>query len=166
MSQHESTGPVSSHAPFQARIASVALITTVAVLLAACATFMIQQWAVSRQEARATTEALNTVVAEMAAPALAAGDTDAARRAVAAVVKAPGVRSARLIDARGRVVAQDDALPSEASAHTVRTPVTLNGREIGALVSSVESPTLAALAVGGAMAAGGVMWANRRRRPA
>ena len=147
MSQHESTGPVSSHAPFQARIASVALITTVAVLLAACATFMIQQWAVSRQEARATTEALNTVVAEMAAPALAAGDADAARRAVAAVIKAPGVRSASLIDARGRVVvAHDDALPSSASAHTVRTPVTLNGREIGALVSSVESPTLAALA--------------------
>src|SRR5215217_6701572 len=94
MSQHESTSQAASHAPFQARIASVALITTVAVLLAACATFMIQQWAVSRQETRATTEALNTVVAEMAAPALAVGDADAARRAVAAVIKAPGVRSA------------------------------------------------------------------------
>jgi|SRR5215217_3950675 len=147
MSQHESTSQAASHAPFQARIASVALITTVAVLLAACATFMIQQWAVSRQETRATTEALNTVVAEMAAPALAVGDADAARRAVAAVIKAPGVRSASLLDAEGKVVvAQQDVQTSTAAAHTVRTPVTLNGQAIGVLVSTVESPTLGALA--------------------
>ena len=29
---------------------------------------------------------------------------------------------------------------------------------------AVDGPTLAALAVGGAVAAGGVMWASRRRR--
>ena len=40
------------YAPFQARIASVALITTVVVLVAACVTFMLQQWAVAREELR------------------------------------------------------------------------------------------------------------------
>ena len=39
--------------PFQARVASVAIITTVAVLVAACLSFMLQQWSVSRQQARA-----------------------------------------------------------------------------------------------------------------
>ena len=38
--------------PFQARVASVAIITTVAVLVAACISFMLQQWSVSRQQAR------------------------------------------------------------------------------------------------------------------
>ena len=38
--------------PFQARVASVAIVTTVAVLVAACLSFMLQQWSVSRQQAR------------------------------------------------------------------------------------------------------------------
>jgi len=146
MSQQTDTIQASSHAPFQARIASVALITTVAVLLAACATFMIMQWAVSRQETRATTEAMNVVVAEIAAPALAGGDEDAARSAVRSMVDAPGVRAASLIDAKGRILAvQRDPEAGSGGEHTVRTPVLLNGRTIGALVTTVETPRLAAL---------------------
>jgi len=82
MNQHTDTIQAPSHAPFQARIASVALITTVAVLVAACFTFMIQQWAVSRQETKATAAAMNTVVAEIAAPALGRGDEAPAARPV------------------------------------------------------------------------------------
>ncbi|HWU13216.1 MAG TPA: hypothetical protein VN157_04315, partial [Caulobacter sp.] len=42
-----------THAPLQARIAAVALTTTVAALLAACLCFMLQQWSVARQESQA-----------------------------------------------------------------------------------------------------------------
>ncbi|MES2035946.1 MAG: histidine kinase dimerization/phospho-acceptor domain-containing protein, partial [Pseudomonadota bacterium] len=147
MNELRSSSPAASHAPFQARIASVALITTVAVLLAACATFMIQQWAVSRQETQATNAALNEVVAHIGAPALAVGDAQAARRVVSAVINAPGVQAASLIDAKGHVLsAQRDPAPFAKDQHTVRTAVMLDGREVGTLVTSVESPTLAALA--------------------
>ncbi len=146
MIQRTDTSQASSHAPFQARVASVALVTTVAVLLAACSAFMIQQWAVSRQETKANTAALNAVVAEIAAPALARGDDVEARRAVASMVAAPGVRSASLIDAKGRILAvQRDAGPATTSETTIRTPVISAGRTIGALVTTVESPKLAAL---------------------
>ena len=37
----------SSHAPLQARIAGVALATTVLALVAACLCFMLQQWSVA-----------------------------------------------------------------------------------------------------------------------
>ncbi len=147
MNHSATTSQASSHAPFQARIASVALITTVAVLLAACATFMIQQWAVSLQESRATTSAMNAVVARIAAPALVAGDNAAAGRAMDSMIDAPGVREASLIDARGRIVAvRRDPGPVGDREHVVRTPVTLDGRTIGALVTTVEAPTLADLA--------------------
>jgi len=68
MSQHTDTSRASSHAPFQARVTSVALVTTVAVLLAACGAFMIQQWAVSRQEAKADGAAMNAVVQILVPP--------------------------------------------------------------------------------------------------
>ena len=147
MNHSANTAQATSHAPFQARIASVALITTVAVLLAACATFMIQQWAVSLQESRATTGALNAVVARIAAPALAAGDNAAAGRAMDSIIGAPGVREASLIDSRGRIVAaRRDPGPVGDDEHVVRTPVTLDGRTVGTLVTTVDAPTLADLA--------------------
>ncbi|WP_342745842.1 ATP-binding protein [Caulobacter mirabilis] len=147
MNQQRSSRAADSHAPFQARIASVALITTVAVLLAACATFMIQQWAVSRQETQATNAALNVVVARIGGPALASGDADAAHRVVGAVIDAPGVRSASLIDNDGRILStQSDPASATREEHTVRTPVVLDGRQVGVLVTTVESPTLASLA--------------------
>ena len=146
MSQQTDIVQAPSHAPFQARIASVALITTVAVLVAACFTFMIQQWAVSRQETKATAAAMNAVVAEIAAPALARGDETEARKAVESIIGAPGVRSASLVDAKGRILAvQRDLTPATAGENTVRTPVILDGRTVGALVTTVETPRLSAL---------------------
>src|SRR3990167_3287383 len=146
MNQQTDTIQAPSHAPFQARIASVALITTVAVLVAACATFMIQQWAVSRQETKATSAAMNAVVAEIAAPALGRGDEAEARRAVLSIIAAPGVRSASLVDAKGRILAvQRDVGPATSGESTIRTPVILDGRTVGALVTTVEIPRLSAL---------------------
>ncbi|MDP1739319.1 MAG: ATP-binding protein [Caulobacter sp.] len=124
----------------------MALITTVAVLLAACATFMIMQWAVSRQETKATAAAMNVVVAEIAAPALARSDEGAALRAVESMVAAPGVRAASLVDAKGRILAiRRDPEAGSGGENTVRTTVVFNGRIIGALVTTVETPRLAAL---------------------
>ncbi|MFZ5668853.1 MAG: ATP-binding protein [Pseudomonadota bacterium] len=146
MTQQAGTTQTSSHAPFQARIASVALVTTVAVLLAACLTFTLQQWAVSRQEAKAVNAALNTVVAEIAAPALARGDEGAARRAVAAVLDAPGVRSASLVNARGRILAVERrAGASVEGGQSVRTAVVANGRTVGSLITTFDPPSLSAL---------------------
>ena len=146
MDHQTDTTQGSSHAPFQARVASVALVTTVAVLLAACGAFMIQQWAVSQQETKANTAAMNAVVAEMAAPALARGDEIEARRAVEAMIIAHGVRSASLIDISGRILAvQRAAHPSSSPETTIRTPVDLQGRTVGTLITTVESPRLVAL---------------------
>ena len=137
------------HAPFQARIASVALITTVAVLLAACISFMLQQWVVSRQESRQAEATLNAVVAEIAAPALANHDVPAAQRAAAAAAAAPAVVAATLVDSSGRIVAvhQDKDLAAKPGPEeTVRTVVKYEGRTVGALVTTVRPPSLAALA--------------------
>ncbi|MBW0152570.1 MAG: hybrid sensor histidine kinase/response regulator, partial [Phenylobacterium sp.] len=57
-------------ATFHAKVAGVALVTTVVVLLAACATFMLQQWAVAREQARSSYQALAVVTADLAAPAV------------------------------------------------------------------------------------------------
>ncbi|MDQ0465092.1 signal transduction histidine kinase/ActR/RegA family two-component response regulator [Caulobacter ginsengisoli] len=145
------TDPTTDHAPFQARIASVALITTVIVLVAACASFLLQQWAVSGQETRANQAAINRVIAQIAAPALARGDTAAARRAVDAVSLAPNVVAVSLTDSRGRLIAVKQAqsgkaaVPAPNSEQTLQTPVTLDGRSLGSLVTTMQPPSLTAL---------------------
>src|SRR6187549_5639 len=125
----------SSDVPFQARVASVALITTVAVLLAACASFMLQQWAVSREESRLAQAALNKVVVEIAAPALKAKDIRAAKRAVSAAAAAPGVVAVTLVDSRGRVVANHETTEVERRKNedTIRTDIVFKGEPVGVL---------------------------------
>ena len=78
------------HPPFQARVASVAIITTVAVLVAACLSFMLQQWTVARQDGRVAFRTLAAVVSTSAAPAVVAGDRDAAARTLQAAGAARG----------------------------------------------------------------------------
>eukprot|EP01041_Mallomonas_annulata_P032182 gene32182-54618_t len=56
---------------FHARVAGVGLVTTVVVLIAACLTFMLQQWAVARTQSHRFHESLAEIAAETAAPSMA-----------------------------------------------------------------------------------------------
>ncbi len=131
------------HAPFQARIASVALVTTLAVLLVACASFLFQQWTVARQQTATTQGVLVQIMAGVAAPALARGDLTGARAAVEAAAEPGSVVSAQLIDAKGRVVASktDDA-PKE-GVRILAEPVVFENRQIGEIRLGVVDPSLA-----------------------
>jgi len=137
------------HVTFHARVAGVALVTTIAVLMAACLTFLLQQWAVAREQTRVTHHALTQITAELAAPSLAAGNDAAARATLSVLSHAPRVISARLSDATGRTVAGYDragAPPSPSSTSAERAAVMQNGARLGEIVVVVQSPTIAALA--------------------
>ena len=135
-----------THAPLQARIAGVALITTVIALVAACACFMIQQWSVARQEARANHQVLTQMVAAGAAAPLAAGDVAGVRSALEAVVKAPHVAGVQISDLQGRIVAHlGDSPRAEAigkPTQTVEKSILLDGRQIGTLSLVAREPRL------------------------
>jgi signal transduction histidine kinase/ActR/RegA family two-component response regulator len=151
------------YATFHARVAGVALITTVAVLVAACLTFMLQQWAVAREQNLQGHVALSQITAKVAAPALAAADLERARTSIASLERAPKVTRARLTDAQGRTVASFARAPSiqRPDAETVRTDVVMDGRPVGRLELTVNRPELTALlpqfiALTGALFFGGV----------
>ena len=131
----------STHAPLQARIAGVALATTVLALVAACLCFMLQQWSVARQEARANHEILAQMAAAGAAAPLADHNMVGVYRALEAVAKAPSVAGVRIIDTKGRVVAQLGAA-SPADADTLTRPIKLSSQTVGKLVLLVEHPGL------------------------
>lgn len=132
----------SSHAPLQARIAGVALATTVLALVAACLCFMLQQWSVARQESRANHEVLVQMAAAGAAAPLADHNMVGVYRALEAVAKAPGVASVRITDAEGRTVAQlGEANPSDVD--TLKQPIKLTSQTVGTLVLVAERPRLA-----------------------
>jgi len=147
MSDPRRPAEATGDAPFQARIASVALITTVAVLLGACASFMLQQWAVSREESRQAQASLNAVVAQIAAPALARHDSAAIDRAAFSAAAAPSVISATLLDRQGHVLAAHtnaDGAPRGVD-ETVRTAILVAGQPVGTLITTVRPPTLGSL---------------------
>ncbi len=134
------------HPPFQARVASVAIITTVAVLAAACVTFMLQQWSVARQQSQLTFNNMAGVVATSAAPALAQGDNAAAGATLIAAARQSGFVDARLSDANGRQVASFAAKgvhPAGSSTYqVVSRSIILNGRPVGAVVLRARPPAL------------------------
>jgi signal transduction histidine kinase len=131
------------HEPFQARITSVALVTTLAVLLVACLSFLVQQWTVARQQTLTNQTTLATVVADAAGPAMLRGDVAAAKAAVKAAVAPNSVVSARLTDTKGKVLAEavdaDDGKPVK----TLTVPVTEGGVRVGSLELAVREPSLA-----------------------
>ena len=131
----------STLAPLQARIAGVALATTVLALVAACLCFMLQQWSVARQEARANHEILAKMAAAGAAAPLADHNMVGAYRALEAVAKAPGVAGVRISDEQGRVVAQLG--PADlADVDTLSRPIKLGAQRVGTLVLLAEHPGL------------------------
>ena len=130
-----------THAPLQARIAAVALTTTVVALLAACLCFMLQQWSVARQESQANHEILAQMVAAGAAAPMADHNTVGAYRALEAVVKARNVVAVRLTDMRGQVIAQVGAA-KDAEVDTLIRPVMLASRQVGTLALVARRPSL------------------------
>ena len=117
--QPPKTGAV-HHVSFQARVAGVALITTVVVLVAACLTFMLQQWAVAREQNHQAHVALSSITAGASASALAAKDLGAARASIATLSNDSSVTEARLNDASGRAVSVY-ARPEPANAEALVT---------------------------------------------
>ncbi|NBU27064.1 MAG: response regulator [Caulobacteraceae bacterium] len=130
------------HAPFQARIASVALVTTLAVLLVACGSFLIQQWTVAKQQTLLNQTLLAGVVANVVGPAMARDDPESARAAVTAVVGPRSVVSAILVDRRGRTIARRDEPAGDRPVTSLVKPVFHEGRQVGQLTIGVLEPSL------------------------
>ena len=132
---------------FHARVAGVALITTVVVLVAACLTFMLQQWAVAREQNHQAHRALSDVVARAAAPTLAAGDLDGAKLSIATLGSDGSVTVAVLKDGSGRAVARfERPQPSTSeSFEVIATPLMAEGRQVGELNLTFETPAFTAL---------------------
>ena len=142
MSDLSRTSDAPTHAPLQARIAGVALVTTVIALVAACLCFMVQQWSVARQEAQANHEILAQMVAAGAAAPMADHNTVGAYRALEAVAKAPHVAAVRLTDMQGQVVAQVGAI-DVADVDTLSHPIKLGSRQVGDVTLVARRPSLA-----------------------
>jgi signal transduction histidine kinase/ActR/RegA family two-component response regulator len=141
-------------ATFHARVASVGLVTALVVLIAACATFMAQQWAVARTQSHRTHEALLQVTASTAGAALAQGDLQDAQASLSALAGSSDVVSARLLDLNGKTIAiytrppLAGNEPAGAKAETTES-VTANVRAgkapVGHLQLTIAMPTLAPL---------------------
>jgi signal transduction histidine kinase/ActR/RegA family two-component response regulator len=163
MTEQPRTTGGTHHATFHARVAGVALVTTVVVLIAACLTFMLQQWAVAREQSHQSHVALSEITADAAAPALSAKDFVAAGASVSALAKAPRVTNVRLLDARGATVAvfARPGAQAPSDADIIHTPVKSGGVQVGELVMTVRTQSLTAMlpqfiALTGALFFGGV----------
>ena len=142
---------------FQNRIAVVALVTAVVVLMGACSLFMLEQWRTERAHFTQSQTNLAHVTAVEAAAALARGDAGELRAISAALKADRQVVSATLTDTQGRVTANlaARAAPGE-DAIRVEAPVLVDGQPRGTLVLKVASEPLAALfprflSIGGAL---------------
>jgi signal transduction histidine kinase/ActR/RegA family two-component response regulator len=136
--------------PFHARVASVAIITTVAVLVAACVSFMLQQWSVSRQQARLEQATLVSVIAGAAAPDLATHDLTGMRHDLAGAAASRDLVDVRLLDAAGRSVAYFAAPPARPGAplgpiRSESAPLRMGGKTIGQAVLRAHEPAIMAL---------------------
>ena len=137
-------------ATFQARVAGVGLITTVVVLVAACLTFMMQQWAVARTQSLSVHRALAEITAQTAAAAVADHDLDHIQAPLSSLAADPTVVSATLRDLEGRTLAVyvRRAAPSEADAEgreRIAVQVADGDRLVGELTMTVEQPSIAPL---------------------
>jgi signal transduction histidine kinase/ActR/RegA family two-component response regulator len=130
-------------------VASVAIITTVAVLVAASISFMLQQWSVSRQQARLEETTLASVLATAAAPDMAGHDLLELQYDVAAAAASHHVVDVRLIDRGGAVLASYVApkrdVEETGAVETYRAPMTWAGHPIGQVVLRAHEPTIVGL---------------------
>ena len=136
-------------ASFHARVAGAALITTIVVLMAACATFMVQQWAVASEQGHLSDVTLSEMTATATADALVNQEAPAATRALAALAKAQRVERAELRDAQGAIFAAyvrpGLAANPEGAPDIIKTPVVADGAPAGELVIYSRAPALGAM---------------------
>jgi len=129
-------------------VAGAALVTALVVLVAACATFMLQQWAVARQQGHQHQISLSQIAAAAAAPAVASGDDATARETLDVLARDPHIVEARLIDAGGRALAvfhRSGPPPAPADLDRLETPISLKGARVGVLAVTARAPELSAL---------------------
>jgi signal transduction histidine kinase/ActR/RegA family two-component response regulator len=130
-------------ATFHARVAGVGLITTVVVLVAACLTFMLQQWAIARTQSHKFHEGLTEIAAQMAGPSMAPASRIDLNRAIAAVQASKDVVSARVVDSTGRELASfKSPEPATGATEALTRPIVLDGRTVGQFTLTVEQPSL------------------------
>ncbi|MBS0361066.1 MAG: hybrid sensor histidine kinase/response regulator, partial [Proteobacteria bacterium] len=140
-------------ATFHARVAGVGLVTTLVVLVAACLTFMLQQWAVARTQSHQMYAGLAQVTAMTEAPAIARGDRPYIEASLQALAGGRSLESARLVDDKGALLGayQRPATktPAKGAAtgplETITADVVADGRKVGKLTFQVHSPRLTAL---------------------
>jgi signal transduction histidine kinase/ActR/RegA family two-component response regulator len=144
---------------FHYRVAKVGLVTTLVVLVAACATFMLQQWAVARTQSHQMHVGLAQVTATTEAPAIASGAPQAIQAPIQALAASSAVEAANLTDLKGVSLASYHRPPApktkaRSAATTaakggpveiIQTDVVSEGRKVGTLALTVRRPTLTAL---------------------
>jgi signal transduction histidine kinase/CheY-like chemotaxis protein len=133
----------------------VGLVTTLVVLVAACLTFMLQQWAVARTQSHQMYAGLANITATTEAPAIASGDKPSIQAALQALAGSKNIEAARLIDLNGAPLASFQRPPNPAiptagpgapgPIEVIETDVVANGHKVGRLSLSVHRPALGAL---------------------
>jgi signal transduction histidine kinase/ActR/RegA family two-component response regulator len=127
-------------------VASVGLITTVVVLLAACGTFMLQQWGVASAQAGSVTRSLTQITATTAARDLANGEPAMAQAPLSALSRSQRVSFAELRDPQGRLIAAyKSAHPMAGRVLVEKAPAQQGDRIYGQLTLGVVQPGLAPL---------------------
>jgi signal transduction histidine kinase/FixJ family two-component response regulator len=154
---NQTTGPsgTAPTATFHARVAGVGLVTTLVVLIVACLTFMLQQWAVARTQSHLMYAGLARITATTEAPAIASGDAPSIQAALQALAGSKNVEAARLTGVNGAPLAsfqrsKNPAIPVSGPAaagplEVIETDVVADGRKVGRLSLSVHRPALTAL---------------------
>jgi signal transduction histidine kinase/ActR/RegA family two-component response regulator len=142
-------------ATFHARVAGVGLVTTLVVLVAACLTFMLQQWAVARTQSHQMYAGLAQITATTEAPAIASGDKPSIQAALQALAGSKNIEGARLTGLTGAPLASfqrppNPTIPTAGPAapgpiEVIETDVIANGHKVGRLSLSVHRPALGAL---------------------
>jgi signal transduction histidine kinase len=137
---------------FQSRIAGMALLTAVSVLLAAAAVFILQQWVSERITLRHQQAAIAQVIADQASRLASSHDPRWAEDALAPLAKTPNVGGAYLFGRDGKLLAAygespTSTAPQASDEHVlqVRVPVTMAGQTAGTLVVTSEGASLAAI---------------------
>jgi signal transduction histidine kinase/ActR/RegA family two-component response regulator len=134
---------------FHARVAGVGLITTVVALTVACAVFLCQQWAVARTDAHRHHQSLAGFTANAASQALANGAWVKLHGGMGrALGTTPEVVSAELTDVDGTVrgfYLRPRPATDPKRVETIRVPVEVGGRKVGALKLTAELPGIGGL---------------------